>query len=527
MVNLSIKIKQIIKKSNVTLLILTLVILCQTLISAVFPYLTKFIIDDILIKQSVSELKKISILITMLIILYLSLNMLISYLCSKWTQDVIYNLRKEISQFYFNSVDNPQKNGLFINSILSDCELIGNQLLNILINGFPNILLVFMYITILFLLNQSLVIVIFISLPMFFLLSYISSKKIFVLSKMLQSQRDMLLEYLNAHTRNKLLIHIYNLIFEEEEQFNKKIKDFKKNTIYANTILSFLNTLSGLIATIIPLATLLIGSYFVINNSMTIGSLISFNSYTGLIFVPIGKLLTLPTAISQLKVSLDRIEENTLPITFSHNGTYRREGLDKNQIIVTHDYLPFVENTPLLKLPISLCIKYGDIYRIVGRNGIGKSLFLQSIVHYYTNYSGKIIVSENVSIAYVPQENFLFDGTVKENLTKGLKNYDENDLQLFLKIFDFKVDLFQEVNSYSLKLSSGELQKIKLIRALLGNPDVLLLDEVFANMDQATTKTLIEYLLEHKITTIYVYHGELANIIDTINHKILNLDKYV
>jgi len=167
-VNLSIKIKQIIKKSNVTLLILTLVILCQTLISAVFPYLTKFIIDDILIKQSLLELKKISILITMLILLYLSLNMFISYLCSKWTQDVIYNLRKEISQFYFNSVDNPQKNGLFINSILSDCELIGNQLLNILINGFPNILLVFMYITILFLLNQSLVIVIFISLPMFF-----------------------------------------------------------------------------------------------------------------------------------------------------------------------------------------------------------------------------------------------------------------------------------------------------------------------------------------------------------------------
>ena len=158
--------------------------------------------------------------------------MLISYLCSKWTQDVIYNLRKEISQFYFNSVDNPQRNGLFINSILSDCELIGNQLLNILLNGLPNILLVFMYITILFLLNKSLVIVIFISLPMFFLLSYISSKKIFVLSKRLQSQRDMLLEYLNAHTRNKLLIHIYNLIFEEEEQFNKKIKDFKKSTCY-------------------------------------------------------------------------------------------------------------------------------------------------------------------------------------------------------------------------------------------------------------------------------------------------------
>ena len=115
------------------MIILSLFILCQTLIRAEFPYLTKFIIDDILIKESLLELKKISILITILIILYLSLNMLISYLCSKWTQDVIYNLRKEISQFYFNSVDNPQRNGLFINSILSDCELIGNQLLNILL----------------------------------------------------------------------------------------------------------------------------------------------------------------------------------------------------------------------------------------------------------------------------------------------------------------------------------------------------------------------------------------------------------
>ncbi|EOT44559.1 ATP-binding cassette domain-containing protein [Enterococcus columbae] len=259
---------------------------------------------------------------------------------------------------------------------------------------------------------------------------------------------------------------------------------------------------------------------------MSIGTLITFNSYTTLIFSPLSKILTIPTNISQLNASIERIETNVLPTSFVHNGTFAKEKLEDDQIISIHNYLPFVENTALFTRPLSVCFKKGYIYRIIGRNGIGKSLFLQSIIQYYTNYSGNILVSKDSSISYVPQENFLFDGTIKDNLTKGLSNYDEQDLYNFMNLFNCKLKLNQEVHSYSLKLSSGELQKIKLIRALLSKPDIILLDEVFANMDQTTIQTLIDYLLANNLTTIFIYHGELSSEIDNLNFQIINLNKY-
>ncbi|EOT44558.1 hypothetical protein I568_00590 [Enterococcus columbae DSM 7374 = ATCC 51263] len=188
---MKIDIQKLCKKNKYTLILLAISIIIQTLISSIFPYLTKFIIDDILIKKTLHTLNKLSILIVFLIILNLSFNVLISYLCSKWTQDVIFSLRQEISQFFFNRIDTPKKNGLFINSILSDCELVGSQLLNILLNGLPNILLTVIYLIILLSLNKFLVLITFFLFP-YFLLFHLLHQKKYSLSQRLYSHKKTL-----------------------------------------------------------------------------------------------------------------------------------------------------------------------------------------------------------------------------------------------------------------------------------------------------------------------------------------------
>ncbi|EMF0110783.1 ATP-binding cassette domain-containing protein, partial [Enterococcus hirae] len=75
-------------------------------------------------------------------------------------------------------------------------------------------------------------------------------------------------------------------------------------------------------------------------------------------------------------------------------------------------------------------------------------------------------------------------------------------------------------------LSSGQLQKIKLIRALLSKPDILLLDEVFANLDHETSITLINYLRENLLTAIFVYHGDTERLLKQNEYNTLNLDYY-
>ncbi|AUB54524.1 hypothetical protein EM4838_16060 (plasmid) [Enterococcus mundtii] len=120
----------------------------------------------------------------------------------------------------------------------------------------------------------------------------------------------------------------------------------------------------------------------------------------------------------------------------------------------------------------------------------------------------------------------MFEGTVKENLTKGLPEYEIDFLFYLIRKFKFEIDLNRKVNAFSLNLSSGQLQKIKLIRALLSKPDILLLDEVFANLDHETSITLINYLRENLLTAIFVYHGDTERLLKQNEYNTLNLDYY-
>lgn len=522
---MKVNIKSLIFKHNYTLCLLITSIFIQTIISSLFPYITKFIIDDVLINHMIGSLKKIIIFSIILVLIQITINVIVSYLCSKWTQLIILDLREKISDSFFANKESPQKNGLFINSIINDCEVIGNKVLAILANGLPNILLIIMYIIILVSLNKMLFAIILLTLPLFLIIAFITSNKMYTLSKTLQSQKDKLLDYLNNHVRNKILIHLYDLKHEEKLAFNSITNQLKDINIKSNTILSLLGNISGLISVIVPLITLLIGSYLAINNKLSIGSLIVFNSYTALLFNPISNIISIPANYSQLKASIERIETNTFYEKYKINSVNIHSSEIKDCQISINNFIPYNKNIPLFNSPLSINIYKGEWWHIVGKNGSGKSILLQSIVNFYENYSGSISIGEKLNISYIPQENFLFDGNILQNLTKGIKNYDNNRLKVLIKLFNFNVPLNQQVKSFTLKLSSGELQKIKLIRSLLKKPDIILLDEIFANMDKETTTTLIEYLKEQNITTLFIYHGNLTQIISHNEYNILDLNK--
>lgn len=522
-----IQIKKILLKYKLMLLGVVISIAVQICISAAFPYLTKFIVDEVLLKRQLDKLKMIVLLSVTLIILQIPINVTVSYLCSKWSQLFIFELRKNISQFFFRSKENPKKNGLFINTITNDCELIGSQLLNITISSLPNILLIVVYLAILLRLSAILVGIILAGLPLFVLIAYITSRKIFALTKDLQHYRDKLVEFLNSHVRNKLLIDLYGLKEEEEKNFFNISKQLKNVNIKTNTIVSFLNNLSSLIAVITPLVTLLVGSFLVINNQLSLGSLITFNTYTVLIFGPIGKLLTIPPMISQLKVSIERINDIEFSEIIYKKGRYSQSAFVDQQLLSVSDFIPYIEKNPLLTTQLNFILKRGELLRITGKNGIGKSVLLQCLVNYHENFVGHIKIDKGITIIYVPQENFLFEGTIKDNLTKGLSEYDIQYLYYLVNRFNFKLPLDQKVTPFSLSLSSGQLQKIKLIRALLSKPNILILDEVFANLDHETTTILIDYLKQEFLTTIFTYHGEMSHIIQRNDYTVLDLDCYV
>ena len=208
--------KNIFEKHKFLLSILGVFMFLQIVVSTIFPYITKFIIDNVLVSGHLQNLKIILIITLVLVVSLIPINVAISYFSSKWLQLTIFDFRQMIAAKFLDSKENSNNNGLFINTIINDCEIIGNQFLSILLNGVPNILLIILYIVVLLSLDLKLTLLILITIPIFIFVSYITSKKVFTLSKKLQEYRDQLIGFLNAYVRNKLLIDLYKLKDEKQ-----------------------------------------------------------------------------------------------------------------------------------------------------------------------------------------------------------------------------------------------------------------------------------------------------------------------
>lgn len=147
------------------------------------------------------------------------------------------------------------------------------------------------------------------------------------------------------------------------------------------------------------------------------------------------------------------------------------------------------------------------------------------MVGYWNVYDGSIQSIKN--IIYVPQENFVFDGSVLENMTKGIKSYDIGIIKNIMGIFNFNVPLEKQIETDNITLSSGELQKIKIIRAILKRPNVLIIDEAFSNIYKSDVISIIKFLNNQSIHLIFTYHGNIDFIKEYISVREINFNNYV
>ncbi|MDU0320677.1 MULTISPECIES: ABC transporter ATP-binding protein [unclassified Enterococcus] len=513
------------RKHKIILILLFGLVFGQMLISTIFPYITKYIIDDVLLKGELTNLKPVLILVFLLIITQIPINIGISYSSSRWIQLLVFDFRQEISEKFLSLKTNVKKNGLFINTITSDCEIIGNQLLTILLNGFPNILLIILYFIVIAHLNWKLTTIVLVLIPLFLIASGMTSKKVYTLSIELQKYRDGLTKYLNSYVHNKLPIDLYGLGDEEKDGFNNVISKVKDSYIKTNTIMTSLSMISGILTVIGPLIVLFWGSVMVINKELTLGSLIAFNTYTAMLFTPLSKLLNILPLFAQVQASFRRIEQLDFSDVNHPKGIYKQIPPDRSISISVEGFIPCVEGTKLFKNPISFSVLQGEIWRVNGSNGVGKSILLKCLIQYHESFYGTIWRKENQKIAYVPQDNFLFEGSVYSNLIKGLEEYDQQHLKYFIELLSFDVSLDDEVTPFRITLSSGQQQKIKIIRALLSKPDVLILDETLANLDEEIVIRFMRYIKDANLSIIIVNHSSLEKVLQPFEYKILELGK--
>jgi ATP-binding cassette, subfamily B, multidrug efflux pump len=263
------------------------------------------------------------------------------------------------------------------------------------------------------------------------------------------------------------------------------------------------------------LSGLCYGGYLVFHSQITPGELVSFNVFLGMLIWPMMAIGELINVMQRGNASLDRVNEtlNYKPDVVDHAG----HPLMKLPETIIFDKVTF--RYPLSSVDnltqISFTLKQGETIGIVGKTGSGKTTLLKQLLREYPLGQGEITISnkpiqqlntDNIHswLGYVPQQPILFSKTIRENVLFGGLNATEEELQKALELASFSKELkylpdgiHTLVGEKGVALSGGQKQRVSIARALIANPEILILDDALSAVD-AKTETKIVHGIRHQ-----------------------------
>ena len=258
------------------------------------------------------------------------------------------------------------------------------------------------------------------------------------------------------------------------------------------------------------------GAQLVMGNTISIGQLITFNMLLSYFTNPLENIINLQTKLQSAKVANTRLNEVYLiESEFGQSDDTYQEGIADGDITVTDLSYKYGFGRDTLT-DVSLTIRQGEKISFVGVSGSGKTTLAKMLVNFYQPYKGHIDFNgQNISridkktlrqhINYLPQQSYIFSGSVLENLTLGAaRGITQADILKACEIAEIRQDIenmpmgFQTELSDGAGLSGGQKQRIALARALLTKSPVLILDEATSGLDVLTEKQVIDNLLEKR-----------------------------
>ncbi|MFC0523358.1 ABC transporter ATP-binding protein [Pontibacillus salicampi] len=314
-----------------------------------------------------------------------------------------------------------------------------------------------------------------------------------------------------------------------EDVYNKNVEVAKIDAMFEPTI----KVLVGLSYTI----GLGYGANLVFTNAITLGQLVSFNVYLGMLIWPMFAVGELINVMQRGNASLDRVNE-TLDYPLDVQDPEVPKQVDLPRTIVFDDVsFRYPETTSPQLEGINVKVLQGDTIGVVGKTGAGKTTFFKQLLRDYSDMEGNLTI-EGASIrelaldttrgwiGYVPQDQVLFSKTVRENIQFGLENASDEQINRILELAHLKDDidhlpkgLDTLVGESGVTLSGGQKQRVSLARALIMDPEILILDDSLSAVDGKTEANIIKHLREersHKTTFISAHRLSAVQHADQI-----------
>ena len=324
----------------------------------------------------------------------------------------------------------------------------------------------------------------------------------------------VLIESINGfETIKGLNLYDYiNLKFE-----NKYIK-YLKNVIKIDSILNIKENLKEIVNQLIEMIIIFTGVIYVRSETITIGTLMTYNSILVFFLAPIRNLLSLDNSIIESKRIVKRVNE-----MLKKEENVKKINIVYGDILIKS--LSFKQNEKIILNKINLHISKGEKVIITGKSGSGKSTLLKILMNYYNDYQGEIkinginIKSINLKNVYISQNETLFTDTIYNNIVLG--NNDSNFSEVVKmcyvdEIINSNLGYNQIIEENGFNISGGQKQRIILARSIINEFDLLLIDEGLNQIDVELERKILKNLFNK-------FHDKTIII---VSHRLENMDLY-
>src|SRR5438309_5648459 len=525
-----------------------------TLMVIVFPGVTKWIIDDVVLQHHPEKLMPLVLLAFVAFLLQHGFNTLRIILNNTFEQLVIFDLRSDlyshIQLLPLRWFDN-RATGDLMTRVIEDVNSVELVLIDGIEQGVVAGLQILIVLAVMFYWNAKLAILALVPFPLLIggALAYtLTAHRRYRLQRRASSAINALLHDNLAGIRQ---IKSFAREREEHARFNRASDQLRHATLVVMRVWAIYSPSMSMFEAIGALLILGFGGYAALTGTMQIGDLVAFLMLTAFLYDPVSRLHQLNQLVQAGRAAGERVfeilDEAAEPGTVAGIADPSAAITDRgysSRILGDIRYedvsFSYTDGLPALRR-VSFHAPPGTTIALVGATGAGKSTLVNLLVRFYEFTSGQIYVDGKPirdyelralreAIGVVTQESFLFNGSIRENLLMGKP--DATDAELWRAVDAANAREFIErlpdglesvVGERGVKLSVGEKQRLSIARALLKDPPILILDEATASVD-TTTERLIQEALEHLManrTSIVIAHR-----LSTIVHadQILVLD---
>jgi ABC-type multidrug transport system fused ATPase/permease subunit len=523
--------------------------LVNRLAGMVLPASSKYLIDDVIGKHRAELLVPLALAGGAATLVQALTSYSLSQVLGVAAQKAITDMRRRVEAHvarlpvrYFDST----KSGVLISRIMTDAEGIRNLVGNGLVQLVGSVVTAVLALGYLFYLNWVLTLVNIVALGAFGFAMATAFKRLRPLFRERGKINAEVTGRLNETLGGIRIVKTYTAEKREELVFTKGVHKLYRNVAQSITGVSSITAFSTAIIGIIGVIMIIVGGRAILAGTMTVGEFFNYILFTGLLAAPVVQMASIGTQISEAFAGLDRIRE-LMQMTTEDQEDATKAPLDEIAGEVVFEDVSFEYNPGALVLKgVNFRAPAGTTTALVGSSGSGKSTLISLVMAFNRPLGGRIFVDGKdlasvrlrdyrEQLGVVLQDNFLFDGSVADNIKYGKPDATLGDIKRVSRIAhaDEFIETFENgydtiVGERGVKLSGGQRQRVSIARAILADPRILVLDEATSSLD-SESESLIQdglkslrqgrttFVIAHRLSTIrsadqilVLEHGEIV-----------------